>query len=153
MQASLRLGSIVIVCCLLGCSGAKGPATAKVSGVVKYNGAPVDGATVIFSPIAGGRPATGITDAQGHYDLSTFGDKDGAVPGEFKVTVQKTKTEGETPTNLTYEQINEMQVRGEQVPGPVTKNLLPEKYLSPISTDLNASVKSGTNDVPLELKD
>lgn len=152
MHASTRFASLALVVSLVGCSGSKGPATAKVSGVVKHNGAPVDGATIVFSPVAGGRPATAVSDSQGHYDLSTYGDKDGAVPGDYKITVEKTKTEGETP-NLTYEQINDMQQRGEPVPGPVTKNLLPEKYISPATTDLSATVKSGTNDVPLDLKD
>ena len=152
MHPSLQLGSLALLVSLLGCSGSKGPATAKVSGVVKYNGAPVEGATIVFSPVAGGRPGTAVSDSQGHYDLSTYGDKDGAVPGEYKVTVEKSKTEGEAP-NLTYEQINDMQMRGEPIPGPVTKNLLPEKYISPATTELTATVKSGTNDVPLELKD
>ena len=137
----------------LGCSAQKGPATAKVSGVVTYKGQPVDGATVVFAPPAGGRPGTATTDAQGRYELSSYGEKDGAVPGDYKVTVQKTKTEGAEP-NLTYEQMNEMQSRGEDIPGPVSINLLPEKYLSAATTDLNATVKPGTqNDIPLELKD
>ena len=152
MHPSLQVASLALLVSLLGCSGSKGPATAKVSGVVKYNGAPVDGATIVFSPVAGGRPATAVSDSQGHYDLSTYGDKDGAVPGDYKVTVEKSKTEGEAP-NLTYEQINEMQMRGEPIPGQVTKNLLPEKYISPATTELTVNVKSGTNDVPLDLKD
>ncbi|OYV86570.1 MAG: hypothetical protein B7Z73_11525, partial [Planctomycetia bacterium 21-64-5] len=110
--AIVSLGSLLA----LGCSGQKGPATAKVSGLVTYKGQPVDGATVVFAPPAGGRPGTATTDAQGRYELSTYGDRDGALPGDYKVTVQKTKTEGEVP-DLPYEQISEMQARGESIPG------------------------------------
>lgn len=66
--------------------------------------------------------------------------------------MQKTKTEGEEP-NLTYEQFNELQDRGEPIPGPVTKSLLPEKYLSPDTSDLSVTVKPGSNEIPLDLKD
>ncbi|HVA51244.1 MAG TPA: carboxypeptidase-like regulatory domain-containing protein [Pirellulales bacterium] len=147
--AIVSLGSLLT----LGCSSQKGPATAKVSGVVTYKGAPVEGATVVFAPPGGGRPGTAVTDAQGHYELSTFGDKDGAIPGDYKVTVQKTKTEGSIP-DLSQEEMNDRQMRGETIPGPITVNLLPEKYISPTTTDLNATVKLGTkNEIPLELKD
>jgi hypothetical protein len=148
---------LVFVACIApvvttGCSGSKGPATAKVSGLVTYKGSPVEDATVVFAPAAGGRASTAVTDAQGRYELSTFGTKDGAPPGEFKVSVTKTKTEGEAP-NLTQEQVNEMMQRGETVPGPVTTNLLPEKYTSPDTSGLSKTVKNGENDLPLELTD
>ena len=153
MSLAVRCALPLLVSSLLvaGCSGSKGPATSPVSGTVTYKSAPVDGATVVFAPPAGGRPATGITDAQGRYELF-LGDKKGAAPGDYKVTVTKTVTEGQGP-ELTYEQMSEMQARGETPPGPVTKNVLPEKYSSITTTDLNFTVKAGSNDIPLELKD
>lgn len=137
---------------IAGCSGAKSPATAKVTGVVTYKGSPVEGATVIFAPSAGGKPATAITDAEGHYALSTFGAKDGAVPGDYKVTVTKTTTEGTAP-ELSYEKLNELSLRGEQPPGPVVKHVLPAKYASETTSGLDKTVKSGSNDFPLDLTD
>jgi hypothetical protein len=152
MSLALRRALPLLISCLLaGCSGSKGPATSPVTGTVTYKGQAVDGATVVFTPTSG-RPATAITDAQGKYQLTTFAEKDGAVPGDYKVTVSKTVTEGKMP-DLTQEQIGEMQMKGEPIPGPVSKNVLPEKYSNGATTDLSFTVKSGANDIPIELKD
>lgn len=152
MSRSWCIGALASLICIAGCSGSKGPATSPVTGTVTYNGLPVESATVVFAPPSGGRPATAISDAQGKYALSTFGNQDGAIPGEYKVSVTKTVTEGQAP-ELTYEQMNELQTRGEPIPSAVTKNVLPEKYASIATTDLSFTVKSGANDILLELKD
>jgi hypothetical protein len=135
-----------------GCSGAKTPATSTVKGTVTYNGAPVDGATVVFAPTSTGKPATAVTDSSGHYELSTFGSKDGASPGDYTVTVTKTATEG-AESNLTPEQMNELALQGKPLPGPTTKQLLPQKYAQAATSDLHFTVKAGANDIPIELKD
>lgn len=57
-----------------------------MSGAVTYNGQPIEGVSVAFVP-ASGRPAAGITDASGHFTLSTFGTGDGAVLGSHKVAL------------------------------------------------------------------
>jgi hypothetical protein len=57
--------------------------------VVTLGGQPLEGAAVTFTPVEGGRPATGATDAQGRFRLSTFDPGDGAVLGEHVVTVYK----------------------------------------------------------------
>ena len=147
---------IVPVLCLVslsaGCSGSNTPATAKVAGLVTYRGSPVDAATVIFAPAAGGRPATAITDAQGRYELSTFGEKDGAVPGAYNATVIKTVIEGTVP-KLTNDEIYELQRQGKPVPVAKTKSVLPDKYGTANTSDLNVTVKPGDNDIPLTLND
>lgn len=38
-------------------------------------------------PDGGGRPATGILDDEGHFELSTFKRKDGALLGKHRVTI------------------------------------------------------------------
>jgi len=48
---------------------------------------PVAGAAVAFSPLAGGRRATGVTDAEGRFRLTTFRPGDGAVLGEHVASV------------------------------------------------------------------
>ena len=144
--------AFVALLSIAGCSGANHPATAPVSGTLKYKGSPVEGATVIFSPAAGGRPATGHTDAQGHYALSMFDENDGAVPGDYQVTVAKSEIARPTMTDTernTYIQDHQ----GVPPPQAPSKSLLPEKYLSVSSSDLKATVKPGDNDIPLELKD
>src|SRR5262249_19577706 len=41
----------------------------RVSGVVKLDGYPLSGATLIFSPQESGSAAFGVTDVQGRYEL------------------------------------------------------------------------------------
>jgi hypothetical protein len=62
-----------------------------VRGRVTLDGTPVAGAAVTFVPIGPrGHPASGPTDANGVFRLTTFKQEDGALRGEYKVVVTKT---------------------------------------------------------------
>jgi hypothetical protein len=68
----------------LGCSGR----LVKVTGVVRLDGEPIEGAGVVFAREGDeGRPATGTTDSGGVFYLSTFKDGDGALRGDYRVTI------------------------------------------------------------------
>lgn len=77
-----------------GCSQGDFP-TAKVSGVVTCEGTPVAKAMVYFEPLTAGeqtgatvgKQGFAFTDDAGRYELSTYGDKDGAVVGKHRVRV------------------------------------------------------------------
>jgi hypothetical protein len=60
-----------------------------VKGSVTLDGKTLVGALVTFVPKdpSAGRPAYGRTDANGQFQLSTFRTDDGALPGDYKVTV------------------------------------------------------------------
>jgi hypothetical protein len=61
----------------------------KVSGVVTLDGKPLPGAIVRFVPESGGgREATGTTDSEGSFQLSTYRTNDGALRGSYKITVE-----------------------------------------------------------------
>jgi hypothetical protein len=75
-------------------SGCGGPAMAPVKGRVTFKGLPVKEAAVAFAPVPRsdedkdpGKPATGFSDADGYFELSTFKPLDGAIVGKHKVTV------------------------------------------------------------------
>lgn len=71
-----------------GCGGRNGPVA--VQGVVLLDGKPVAGATVSFLPAgATGLPATGLTDGQGVFRLTTSGKGDGALPGDYRAVVTR----------------------------------------------------------------
>jgi len=77
----------------LGCGSAGGnlPKTVPASGVVTLDGKPVDGAQVILVPAGEGvTGAFGVTNSSGHFSLRAYEQKDGAIPGEYKVQVSKT---------------------------------------------------------------
>lgn len=66
-----------------------GFSTAPVKGTVTFNGEPVKGGSLTFSPTAASSdgsnvPASGVVADDGTYTLATF-DSTGAVPGEYDV--------------------------------------------------------------------
>ena len=117
----------------------------SVTGTVTYKNAPVEGAQITFTAKDGteAKPASATSDAQGRYSLKTYfapGDeRAGAMAGTYKVTLQKIPQS--TGIVDPYK------------PGGQPKNELPGKYSSAKSTPFEKEVKSGTNDIPLELAD
>jgi hypothetical protein len=72
-----------------GCGGGGAPAPVPVKGTVTLDGKPLADATVQFvAQDAGGRDATGTTNAEGAFALSTVKPGDGALPGKYKVVIQ-----------------------------------------------------------------
>src|SRR5262245_40614367 len=87
-----RLFAVFIVAVLL--AGCSGPRMSPVKGQGTCTGKPVAEAAITFSPmprfekdLEPGKPATGFTDAEGNYTLSTFKNYDGALVGKHRVTV------------------------------------------------------------------
>lgn len=91
----LLLANLLSGLVMAGC-GPRNPATTKVEGVVALDGQPIEGAAVVFTP-SSGPPATGTTDSDGRFVLSTFKQGDGAVLGQHRVTVGKTRTKSTGP--------------------------------------------------------
>ena len=57
-----------------------------------YDDKPLGGATIQFAPLdTRGQPAVGVSNSHGVFHLSTFMPDDGALPGDYKVTVRKEK--------------------------------------------------------------
>ncbi len=99
MAFSRRLLMMALVC-LAGCSGSGGfPKTYPVTGTVKLNGKPIDGAMVTFQMENGKENAIGTTDKNGEFSLSMFRPGDGAVPGKYKVSIKK-EDAAPPPTNV-----------------------------------------------------
>src|SRR4030095_13749456 len=67
------------------------PKTVPAKGIVTLDGKPVDGAQVILVPDKGGNTgAFGTTDSGGWFSLRAYDEKEGAIPGAYKVQVSKT---------------------------------------------------------------
>jgi len=84
---SLLVSAGVLV---LGATGCGGPKPNPVKGSVTLDGQLVDNAHVVFTPVEGNKVASGVTGADGTFELTTDKQGDGAVPGEYKVTVTYT---------------------------------------------------------------
>jgi hypothetical protein len=98
---NLCLPTLAAVLLGVGC-GSKANNFVKVSGIVTLDGAPVADAKVTYYPSSGEAPALGIADSAGRFQLSTFDLKslksnDGALPGEYRVTVEMPSPTGRDP--------------------------------------------------------
>jgi hypothetical protein len=111
---------------------------------VTQGGKPVEGAIVKFELADGSRSATGKTDANGSYTLTTFSANDGALPGDYKVSILKYEARpaasAADSSPATY--VPPEAAKNGQPPAP-PKNLLPAKYADPKTSGLKATVTSG----------
>ena len=103
---------------------------ARVVGLLTVDGVPADGAVVTFVPAkAGGHPATGKTDQDGRFKLTTFEPGDGAAPGVYTPTFAWTKVDDQ---------------------GQV-KSLLPKRYADARTSGFVVEVSAGENDFLFDL--
>ncbi len=90
LKTAICMGLTLLLLATTGCGGRYTPV--PVSGVVTLDGKPIKGANVSFYGVGDqkdGRPAQGVTDDNGQFELSTLGDRDGALPREYKVVIHK----------------------------------------------------------------
>lgn len=138
---------------LSGCSSKKLPETISVEGVVKLEGAPVEGARVMFVPKGSGRPAEGQTDKAGRFELSTFAPRDGALPGEHTVTVTLVRAAAGASARTFAEGSEEAAMLA--VSSGVEKPpewIVPMKYSAPSSSGLSATVSAQSREFTFDLK-
>jgi hypothetical protein len=85
LVAALLCTGVVVA---LGGCGSKGIPVAPTEGVVLLDGKPAAGVSVIFRQNGLPLVASGKTDAEGRFQLSTYGEFDGAPVGECTATVE-----------------------------------------------------------------
>lgn len=172
--------AIPAVCLAVATSCSRGVSvkTIPVTGTVIYNGAPLGGATVTFVNVdPDGRSATGITEADGKFKLTTLvtpgRNQNGAVEGEYVATVFKTGAntmvgatqpglKSEDMKNMSPEEMQKFAGRERQAPPnkgrdmaepEKPKSLVPEKYNDQKTSGLSCTVSEANHDFTLELKD
>ncbi|HBJ38524.1 MAG TPA: hypothetical protein DDZ51_27970 [Planctomycetaceae bacterium] len=148
----------------VGCGGDGGPVPVPVTGQVLYQGKPVEDARITFHgrTDAGGRSASGKTDGQGNFSLTTFKSGDGAVPGDYTISISKTAESAKPLDTAVDPDSGEYgadygAMMAAAASGPALKKLqpgvLPEKYNSPATTDLQRSVVADQkNEFTIELE-
>ncbi|MEO2001101.1 MAG: carboxypeptidase-like regulatory domain-containing protein [Pirellulales bacterium] len=157
---SFQLLSFLTLGCLVvssfGCGQSSGPNVQYVHGVITLDGAPIEGATVSFSPEdSNGIGASGMTQSDGSFTLNAQAAKPGAgtVAGEYAVTVSKVEMpefpniDTDDPRYGTAEQERLEQEANNAKP----KVIVPEKYNTPESSPLHAKVVSGKNEFQFDL--
>ena len=166
MQMTLGKNSAVLalVCALtvalVGCGSSGGGSRSglvKASGILTYNGQPVDGATLDFRPMdesVQNGVAAGFTDEKGMFSLMTDRPGDGALPGKYRVTVKKQVEMIDGMTRDEYVKAHDKEGKGEvsfDKNKLKTEDLLPAKYNDPLNSPLEVEIPSGGSKT-LEIK-
>ena len=126
----------IVASVVAGCSKSD---TVDVTGTVTMSGKPAENVQVTFNPKGAARMATGVTDANGRFALSTAKPNDGAMPGEYVVTLGEYYPPGKPPP---------LPPRGGLLP-----SRFPPKYGDPGQSPLTATVApEGKNDFPFDVK-
>lgn len=131
--------------------------TIPVSGKVTFKGQPVGGAIVSFAPKSqGGRAASGQTDASGVYKLTTLKAGDGALAGNYAVTVTKvagtvTATGEPADPAAAMEAAYKAHAAGKDQKKEEPKDELPAKYKSAETSGLTAEVAKGKTTFDFDL--
>jgi hypothetical protein len=143
----VALSSVV----LIGCNG---NGTRQVRGVITLEGTPLAGATVLFMPEGedGCRPASGFTAPDGTFRLTTYKADDGALPGKYRVVIQKTEA-AKDQTAAEQSALARARAKIEQrAQQKRQKPTLPESYARFDTTPLRCSVPV-TGAVTFDLRD
>lgn len=125
LRSSLLLA--FVACGLLGCGDGR-PTRVPIAGKVSVDGQPLKFGVIVFQP-ATGRASSGRLDGEGRYVLSTYDRGDGAIAGEYVVTISGN------------EQLSETSRRWHA----------PKKYSNPAESGLTATVEDPRDDLNFEL--
>lgn len=146
----------IVVCFVAGVAfvGCGNRNLGTVRGQVTMDGKPLPNALVTFVPVEGGGASTGVTDAEGNYELGYI-DTNGALIGKHKVTVttmQKVESSASMKTLSSDDPEYMKQARGGKASDYNTAKVtepIPPKYNA--QTELEKEVKSGKNVIDLAL--
>ncbi len=132
----LVIAASTLVFSLAGCGRGDQPDLGLVTGTVTMDDAPLKGVQVMFSP-ENGRPAIGMTDAEGKYTLKYIRDSMGCKVGPNKVEIGLAEGDDVDATSDASEDA------APKKPRKSSKPRIPARYNS--NTELTADVKPGEN--------
>ena len=143
----LTLFLAVLALIFTGC-GYRRPAQVKTTGTVSLDGEPVAQASLMFIPDSG-RPASGNTNTNGAFELSSYGGNDGLPAGNYRVTVtklvlkdkyQKQLKKLDTQAEKAAESDEASEAVDVEFSDEAYENELPEKYAELATTDINVII-------------
>jgi hypothetical protein len=134
----------------LAAGGCSGSGVKKVTGTVRLDGTPLEGADVQFEPKDKADLALGSfggrTDADGKFTIAIGpGTGRNARPGKFVVVITKGQAIGRPPADDSREEL-EKSMRG-TAPG-ASRSAIPAKYGDPAQSPFVVDIQEGTNELP-----
>jgi hypothetical protein len=140
LRLLLAAGATLALCDCGGDSGLPGP-TGTVSGNASYQGKPIPaGSTIVFVHKQSGIIGTGVTDANGDFEVQ-MRDASNVLVGEYAVNVRPPGEPGENIMVLTRENV------------PPAWREIPERYWTANASTETFTVHEGENTYKLVLKD
>ncbi|MDR2704679.1 MAG: hypothetical protein LBC02_02765 [Planctomycetaceae bacterium] len=137
---------------LSGCNHTSISGLVPAEGIVKYNGTPISGVTIVFIPIQStkeSRFATAITEDNGTFKMLTLNGT-GVLPGSYCVTFSKKTITGA----LSMEEQDHLMALGQPIPKSVTTYDIPLKYGIPETSGFKIEIsENGKKNILFELKD
>jgi hypothetical protein len=132
------IGTLIFVAAA-GCGASGDVEVYPVKGQVTFNGKPmVGGGSIAFYPVGAqeGKAAGGFINEDGTYELTTYDDGDGSMPGEFRVIVTQVTVKEGAPT-----------ADGERAPAASISTVaeadrIPSIYSDPYNSPLTARVEA-----------
>ncbi len=142
LSISTRLTASALLMLFFGSGCGGGTTMVPVSGRVTLDGQPVEGASVMLHPQGEGRPATGLTDARGEFQLTTVEEFDGAMLGAYRVTVSLVRPRGDVDYDTAEAGFDEMSL----------EYVVPQRYGDRETSGLTAQVERGMSPLELDLQ-
>jgi hypothetical protein len=138
-----------------GCGDDSGLGTRySVSGTVTYNGQPVEKGQISFIPVDLNkqRAANGFIQ-DGRYSLTTSSPQDGALPGDYKVTIVSKEADNSQVIKTIMEKGGGARQAEVGKATAKAKDRIPAKYQLPETSGLTAKVEERSNTIDFGLKD
>ena len=132
----LAIAASTLIFSLVGCGRGDQPDLGLVTGTVTMDDAPLSGVQVMFSP-ENGRPAIGMTNAEGKYALKYIRETMGCKVGPNKVEIGLAEGADEESKS------GDSEDAAPAKPKKSSKPRIPARYNS--NTELTADVKPGEN--------
>ncbi len=135
-----------------GCGGDDLTRRYSASGSVTYKGEPLESGEIIFAPVDPNQGfAASAVIQNGSFTLTTMTEKDGAVPGQYKVAVTSRDIDVAKLKSASGRLTTNPAVLGKAIRS--AKSLVPKKYESSSSSPLTAEVKPQSNSFSFDLVD
>jgi len=146
IRFSRVIGLLAALILFVGCD--RGPKCYPVKGQVTWQGEPVPLGEVTFFPVGGGRPATGNITGDGTYELTTHERGDGALVGEYKVSIECIEyPKSNQPLPKTLAEEAQVDISHRTTP----QRLIPEIFSSPDASKLTATIDAESNTIDFHL--